>query len=230
MSGTIVKRCAYAPCRKEFTVDISNRRYCSVECAHGSVQEKERQRDRNRERRDRPATEKNCPICDKHFNSPRRYCSPMCSSVAKTLTSKQHGAITASRLKRERLRRFEATPAKKCASPWCNNTFKVFIPPNKKYCSDECQRKAGPRTRRFGANRTIVLARDTVCRACSTSEKLHVHHIIPREYGGRPTLENLITLCSHCHRKLEWMIRKRAIKWYFETHRKTQDLLGDFLI
>lgn len=57
----------------------------------------------------------------------------------------------------------------------------------------------------FYNTRFYVLARDNyTCVACnkkSANQKLHVHHIVSRKTGGdRP--DNLITLCSSCHKKI----------------------------
>jgi len=43
---------------------------------------------------------------------------------------------------------------------------------------------------------------------------LHVHHIVPRELGGRDSNENLVTLCDLCHAKAHgfrqiWRKKKR---------------------
>jgi hypothetical protein len=51
--------------------------------------------------------------------------------------------------------------------------------------------------------RRAVLERDGHrCRAagCRSSRFLSVHHVVPREAGGSNDVENLITLCSGCHR------------------------------
>lgn len=53
--------------------------------------------------------------------------------------------------------------------------------------------------------RRAVMQRDRFrCRAggCGRTSFLAVHHLAPREAGGTNTLENLITLCSGCHRSL----------------------------
>jgi 5-methylcytosine-specific restriction endonuclease McrA len=53
------------------------------------------------------------------------------------------------------------------------------------------------------AIRRKVLARDRhCCRApgCGHTKFLEVHHIRSRADGGGNDLENLITLCSACHR------------------------------
>ena len=47
-----------------------------------------------------------------------------------------------------------------------------------------------------------VLERDSWrCQQCGTSKDLQVHHIQPRSQLGGDVKENLITLCSRCHRR-----------------------------
>lgn len=35
-----------------------------------------------------------------------------------------------------------------------------------------------------------------------------IHHIIPKRFGGKDEPDNLITICLHCHQKLEKLITK----------------------
>jgi 5-methylcytosine-specific restriction endonuclease McrA len=41
------------------------------------------------------------------------------------------------------------------------------------------------------------------CRNCGATERLSVHHIVKARYGGRDTLDNLVTLCASCHRRAD---------------------------
>jgi 5-methylcytosine-specific restriction endonuclease McrA len=51
--------------------------------------------------------------------------------------------------------------------------------------------------------RLMVLERDHWrCQACGSLSSLEVHHIETRGQLGADCEENLITLCSNCHRKL----------------------------
>lgn len=58
--------------------------------------------------------------------------------------------------------------------------------------------------------REYVLDRDKhICRLCFRAEdlggyghSLEVHHIIPKKQGGLDNIDNLITLCFHCHRRI----------------------------
>ena len=48
--------------------------------------------------------------------------------------------------------------------------------------------------------RVVVLNRDNnTCQQCGGVDNLHVHHMIPRAFGGNDNPSNLITLCSGCH-------------------------------
>lgn len=53
-------------------------------------------------------------------------------------------------------------------------------------------------------NHEAVLNRDNyTCQCCKTKKStMHVHHIIYRSNGGSDKMENLITLCEDCHKKL----------------------------
>ena len=67
--------------------------------------------------------------------------------------------------------------------------------------------KAGPTPKSFVALRRQALHRDNgQCRhkdptgkRCSNRRWVEVHHRTPKSEGGKDTLENLITLCSHHH-------------------------------
>lgn len=48
--------------------------------------------------------------------------------------------------------------------------------------------------------RSEVLERDNhQCTECTSTENLHLHHIIYASKGGEDIVENLITLCIRCH-------------------------------
>jgi len=52
--------------------------------------------------------------------------------------------------------------------------------------------------------RTTVLKRDKhKCQECGTNKCLTVHHVKPRQGGGKNEARNLITLCSKCHDLIE---------------------------
>jgi 5-methylcytosine-specific restriction endonuclease McrA len=54
--------------------------------------------------------------------------------------------------------------------------------------------------------RDQVLKRDkNSCRMCGAKRPtpFHVHHILKRRKGGTDTLDNLITVCAGCHKKVD---------------------------
>jgi 5-methylcytosine-specific restriction endonuclease McrA len=49
--------------------------------------------------------------------------------------------------------------------------------------------------------RKAVLQRDAWrCQECGSMGQLEVHHLIKRSQLGNDSMDNLITLCAHCHR------------------------------
>lgn len=56
----------------------------------------------------------------------------------------------------------------------------------------------------FGNAKAACLNRDNyTCQCCKTKKgTLNTHHIVYRRNGGADTLDNLITLCEECHKKL----------------------------
>lgn len=50
----------------------------------------------------------------------------------------------------------------------------------------------------------LVKKRDNYkCVICNHDQNLEVHHKIPRRLGGLNDADNLVTLCSACHRFIE---------------------------
>lgn len=69
----------------------------------------------------------------------------------------------------------------------------------------EMQRQKRPRLRlpreAYQLLHRQVLERDRWhCQNCGRSDQLEVHHIRPRSRLGDDAEENLVTLCSECHR------------------------------
>lgn len=58
-----------------------------------------------------------------------------------------------------------------------------------------------------GFNNTVktkIMERDYYeCVLCKSKRSLHIHHIIPRQYGGTHDENNLVTLCARCHGVVE---------------------------
>lgn len=49
--------------------------------------------------------------------------------------------------------------------------------------------------------RADVMYKFTCCAACGTFDANECGHLLAEAKGGKPTLDNLVRLCSHCNRK-----------------------------
>ena len=57
-------------------------------------------------------------------------------------------------------------------------------------------------------NLSKAMCEHGICHRCGARENLQVHHIIPvREDGGREK-QNLVVLCSSCHKVVEYQQKK----------------------
>lgn len=64
-------------------------------------------------------------------------------------------------------------------------------------------------TERYGGTKNWQLLREAIlkrdgykCVICKTDKQLRVHHLIPLSKGGKNEPQNLITVCSNCHKYL----------------------------
>lgn len=73
--------------------------------------------------------------------------------------------------------------------------FEIGDPPGWKERSKECKQRD-----------------DNRCCLCGKKENLHVHHVIPKSYGGSHSLQNLVTLCQRCHNDQEYYGHKELIE------------------
>jgi hypothetical protein len=56
--------------------------------------------------------------------------------------------------------------------------------------------------------RERIFSRDNLtCQRCGATNKLVLHHVLPRRQGGLDTTDNLITLCGSCHTNLHIEMR-----------------------
>jgi 5-methylcytosine-specific restriction endonuclease McrA len=56
--------------------------------------------------------------------------------------------------------------------------------------------------KKYTSLRKAVLQRDGWrCQECGSLTQLEVHHLVKRSQLGDDVMDNLITLCAHCHRK-----------------------------
>lgn len=69
--------------------------------------------------------------------------------------------------------------------------------------------------------RRAVLARDNYrCRRCGEQDKdkLHLHHVVYRSQLGGHDEDNLVTICSECHRLIhdkKVTVKRILGKWFF---------------
>jgi hypothetical protein len=69
-----------------------------------------------------------------------------------------------------------------------------------------------PNAKVWARTRQQVLTRDnTRCRMCGSARTLEIHHMVPRVKGGSNLPDNLITLCSMCHKKAEKLNRPQVV-------------------
>jgi 5-methylcytosine-specific restriction endonuclease McrA len=50
------------------------------------------------------------------------------------------------------------------------------------------------------------------CAKCGSTDRLQVHHVIPRSKGGSNSIENLLTECFNCHEHEHSHLMKRSAK------------------
>jgi len=192
-------------CSKEFLIydnreKKSNNLFCSMKCL-GEFKNKH--------------VEIKCQYCGKTFLVKKsrlekqnpRFCSWSCRS--KYLVGTQH---------------FNFTAEKKICKQ-CGKEFYPQLSEVKKgkgiYCSKKCayksmELKRPPDTKEFYSTalwkrlKLECLERDNyTCQKCGIKggSELHAHHKIPRAFGGKDEINNLTTLCNHCHLKVEKVIR-----------------------
>ena len=53
--------------------------------------------------------------------------------------------------------------------------------------------------------------RSDTCFVCGSMDALETHHVIAQSSGGKDTAENVLTLCSSCHRVITLFERKLGV-------------------
>lgn len=135
--------------------------------------------------------EVNCLQCNKLFKADNRelnrgdarFCSISCGATHRNLNRKKYLA--------------------NCIV--CNKEFES-ISTKAKYCSNNCKLK----NYRLRMKSNLSIKRDFLefmisepCEICKWNEtSCDVHHILPVSESGKNELNNLITLCPNCHRKV----------------------------
>lgn len=65
-----------------------------------------------------------------------------------------------------------------------------------------------------------------ICRKCGSTQKIHRHHKIPLEAGGKDIPENIIILCASCHSKEHHRIRQERWDDAFKNKQQVTKMLG----
>lgn len=66
------------------------------------------------------------------------------------------------------------------------------------------------------------------CAICGWDIHVHVHHILPRENGGRNDPENLVILCPNHHWMAQnWLLTPIELERFSLTHSIPKSSLGD---
>jgi hypothetical protein len=205
MNNKKIKTCLY--CRKEFEIKKSkfNRKFCSSHCF-------------NKYPRSQESREK----------------------ISNYI--KSHPIVN--RPKGNKVYNYTGKSLKSCIV--CNKEFLVYPSgKDKKHCSRECYYEITNRFNKVGLKnkyylggtirmnrytkiwnfmRRKALERDNFCcKLCGNKDKLVVHHSIPRRIMLLNNIENLITLCRKCHRRIESQYSKILLQ-----HKIPMLLVEDF--
>jgi 5-methylcytosine-specific restriction endonuclease McrA len=146
-----------------------------------------------------------CKECGIDFKVPQvrkntaKYCSKECADIHR------HDTTRMDKVEKHCLKCGAVFYERKCHSS------------RRKYCSYECANQVFSEfwyqmsqgddrhfyTRTFWKKlRSLILERDEhKCQKCGNKEKLNVHHIQEKRNNGTEDFDNLIVLCSSCHRK-----------------------------
>ena len=78
-------------------------------------------------------------------------------------------------------------------------------------------KRTGLNPRQWIGIRRAVLDRDGYrCRLCGRAGRFEIHHLTPVAAGGGNELENLATLCRHCHLEIHRPERKPELRAWDE--------------
>lgn len=80
-----------------------------------------------------------------------------------------------------------------------------------------------------------ILKLEKRCQLCGTETPLEVAHIVPFSRGGSDSIDNLLVLCSNCHRKMAptepiEVRRKRNRYWILYVDRKSRQIKKEPLV
>ena len=82
--------------------------------------------------------------------------------------------------------------------------FKPTVYSSKRSKANDAKKKKKLYTENWDHIRRMVYARDNFrCVMCGIKGKLHAHHIVPIKISKDNSMNNLVSVCGKCHRKLE---------------------------
>lgn len=188
-----LKKCEI--CSKEFETNRPNQKFCSNEC-----------REIYYEKGKTYKYTKTCEICNKKFetNQPNyKFCSDKCreqnyennknlnkykSKPKKTINKENYDDIVSFTVKELIRKGIEGRNKSEISRFYISYGFTSSL-------KDE------------------VKDRDNwTCRICGNKHRLEVHHIVKVIHGGENELDNLITLCTSCHRAIDTLDLDHALK------------------
>lgn len=106
---------------------------------------------------------------------------------------------------------------KKAMCEYCGKEFEIYVSTLKtnasgKYCSRECYWKSMEKEDKpykgFNKAKKENFSKPQMCAICGTTEKIHIHHIIPNRISQDQSKENLIPLCQRHHPMIECLTRE----------------------
>ena len=168
-------------CKKVFTPDRSNGKYCSRRCL---------------ERQGRYLEEvRECRACKSQFKPSRVshwYCRGQCRRLLVS-TEPSHIGL---KMRRERLKaEIERVPCKRCG-----NDFDRYNGTGHKYCSARCAKSSANRNGMIARQRRLVEGKEIHCEICGFDRYVERAHILPAKHGWKLTKQNCLLLCPNHHR------------------------------
>lgn len=188
-------------CGKDFISAQPNRKFCSHECHVNFV----KRPNNHKQQTENQSTvyNKTCPYCGKYFSTNRStqvYCSKYCRNMyQKEKQQQKNKKVNAI---------FTEDNYKECISVIVTYLIKQGIQ-GRDNCGISKYYTRGVLTNKL---RNDVLKRDNrQCSVCGATTNLEVHHIVKVKHGGTNDMDNLITLCTRCHRAIDTLNLEHAI-------------------
>lgn len=165
----------------------------------------------------KPAKERDCVICGKLFKPANNH--PNAETCSLPCNHQRSNSLKKAR--KSHARDVEPRNCGLCKKSFVPSVFNWKV---QKFCSPYCAKIVGSRRfvkkhpgagtararrKRYDGNLEKCLERDNGrCHLCKSKKGLHVHHIDGSGRTQEPNhaLDNLVTLCSSCHRKIHCIL------------------------